>query len=304
MTNREIWVVAMDCTGLDSNILDYTYFLSTHFPPEEIHFIYVVKDPESHSYLPEEYVETIHHQLIEDQRLIVQGKVSKHMEQLQGISYEYHVNEGSPFDEVINLVMKKSANMVIAGRKKVSGGSGIISDRLSRKLPCNFLIVPEGNEPSLQNVLVPSDFSDHSTLAMENAINMKTNHEKIGIIAHHSYSVPFGYSKSGKSYEEFASIMKSNSKKEMDRWRRTFSHNITPIITLNNNDSVSDQILEVAGNNKIDLIIIGSKGQTPGSLALLGSNTVKLLHSNERIPMLVVKEKGENLSFLDALMRV
>jgi hypothetical protein len=62
-------------------------------------------------------------------------------------------------------------------------------------------------------VLVPVDFSKHSTLALEQAMEL-ANNEQAHITCVNVYSVPSGYSKTGKSYEEFAEIILNHSKKD------------------------------------------------------------------------------------------
>lgn len=304
MKTKEVWVVALDFSKMDSSILNYTRFLSTIFQPEKIHFINVIKEVEIFTYLSGEYL-GYSNQLIVDQKLILEHKVNTYFEN-SGISYECHINSGAPFDEVIDIVFRKKADLVIAGRKKVSKGHGIVSDRLSRNLPCSFLIVPEGYEPMLHNILVATDFSNHSSLAMQEAveIGLVNNDIEINIIANNTYSVPMGYSKSGKSYEEFADVMKLNAAKEMNQWLKKFQYDIKPVLTLNEDNSEEKEILKTAEENKIDLIIIGSKGQTKASLALLGSTTMKMLKLNDKIPTLIIKQPGENLDFIGALKKV
>lgn len=302
MKNKEVWIVPIDFSKMDLDILKYTRFLSSISQPEKIHFINVVKEPEIFTYLSGEYL-GYSDQLVVDQKLMLEHRVEKYFNN-SGIKYECHVNSGLPFDEVVSLVLERKADLVITGRKKSSNGSGIVSDRLARNLPCNFLIVPEGYEPQLENIAVATDFSNHATLAMQKAIEIGMVNEKTKIIGHHSYSVPMGYSKSGKSFEEFAQIMKMNAEKAMDEWSKKFQHRIEPVLTFNKDDSLDNQILGIVEENNIDLIVIGSKGQTKASLALLGSTTMKLLKANDQIPLLIVKIAGENLNFLDALKRV
>jgi nucleotide-binding universal stress UspA family protein len=83
-----------------------------------------------------------------------------------------------------------------------------------------------------------------------------------------------------------------------------FQHGIESVLTLNKDDSLDHQILSVVAENDIDLIVIGSKGQTKASLALLGSTAMKLLKTNDQVPLFIVKIAGEYLDFLDALKRV
>lgn len=301
MDNNEKWAIALDQSKMDNDLLKYVFDLSKVYTPVKIYLITVLKEKKSYSYLPEEYLGFMN-QVAEDIKLKMRSRVDAFFGK-SNIQFEFLVEYGSPFEEVINLVMSKTISLVIAGRKKQSSGSGVISDRLSRTLPCDFLIVPEEKECSINNVLVTTDFSEHSQLALNRALRLKELNEELNIYAFHAYEVPMGYSKSGKSFEEFATIMKSNAEKEMNRWLVDFSDDITSILSLNEH-SLADLVVSKAIENKIDLIIIGSKGQTSTSLALLGSNTVKVIAKNDDIPVLIVKKPGENIDFLEALKQV
>lgn len=302
MKNEKIWIVALDFSKMDLTILNYTKYLSSIFQPKKIHFINVIKEVEIFTYLSGEYL-GYSNQLVVDQQLILKHKVEQYFKDSE-IPYECHIKSGVPFDEVIDLVFTQKASLVLAGRKTVSKGHGIVSDRLSRNLPCDFLIVPEGYEPMLNKVLVLTDFSEHSSLAMQRAMELGAINTKADIMALNSYSVPMGYSKSGKSYEEFAEIMRSNAEKEMNRWLKKFDYDIKPVLVLKKDDPLEKEVLEIVQENEINLIVVGSKGQTKASLALLGSTTMKLLKSNDQVPLLIAKKPGENLSFLDALKRI
>jgi nucleotide-binding universal stress UspA family protein len=151
---------------------------------------------------------------------------------------------------------------------------------------------------------VATDFSEHSTLAMKTAHSLKELNNKINLLAYHRYVVPMGWSKSGKSFEEFVKIMKWNAGEEMKSWIDDFKYEINPELTLQEDNSLATDIIDVADRNSVDLIVVGSKGLTKTSLALLGSNTLKMLKANDHIPMLVVKKEGENMKLLDALKAI
>jgi len=164
------------------------------------------------------------------------------------------------------------------------------------------MLIPEDSVPRLNNIMVTTDFSDHATLAMQSAIDIKGENKKINILAFHNYSVPWGYTKTGKTFEEVADIMKINAESEMSKWSNQFS-SIKPNFKLKEH-SIQDEILDFANNNHVDLLVMGSKGQTKASLALLGSSTMKVVKKNERIPLLIIKKEGENIDFIDAIKKM
>jgi nucleotide-binding universal stress UspA family protein len=48
-------------------------------------------------------------------------------------------------------------------------------------------------------------------------------------------------------------------------------------------------------------VIIGSKGQSESSAVLLGSTAAKVVREYPHAPILILKKKGENKSFLEVL---
>lgn len=290
----------IDFSPIDKAVIGYTKYLAALQSPEKVFFVNVVK--EFKPSFSQEF-EGFQEQILVDQKLKLENKVDMHFKDA-GISYECHVMSGTPFEEVIGLVLNKSASRVILGKKKASTGSGIVSDRLSRNLPCDMLLVPERFEPKLSKILVTTDFSEHADLAMAEALELLNEEgEEIELFAHHSYSVPPEYSKLGKTYEEFAATVKSNAEKEMSKWLGKFDPDISSILTLQGESSLAKQVIDQVQKKTIDLIVMGSRGQTSASLALLGSNTMKVLKADPHVPVLIVKKPGENMSFINVLRK-
>ncbi|MEP1097641.1 MAG: universal stress protein [Cyclobacteriaceae bacterium] len=303
MKKNKVWVVPIDFSPIDKVVIGYTKYLAALQSPEKVLFVNVVKEFKP-SFFSE--FQGFQEQILVDQKLRLENKVDTHFKDA-GVPYECHIISGTPFEEVIGLVLNKSGSLVILGRKKISSGSGIVSDRLSRNLPCDMLLVPEGFEPKLNKVLVTTDFSEHADLAMAEALELlnKEEDEKevIELFAHHSYSVPPEYSKLGKTEEEFAETMRLNAEKEMSKWLRKYDSDISPILTLQEGSSFAKQVIDQVEKQEIDLIVMGSKGQTVASLALLGSNTMKVLKADPQVPVWIAKKPGENMSFINAIRK-
>lgn len=73
---------------------------------------------------------------------------------------------------------------------------------------------------------------------------------------------------------------------------------------LSDDEPKSALINKYAHKAKMDLILIGSRGRTKSSAILIGSIVEKVLSMDSDIPMLVVKQKGENMGFFEALMKL
>lgn len=300
MKKNDIWVVPIDFSSIDIEVIEYARFISTFQKPEKVFFVNIIKEFKQ-SFLQE--FEVFQEQIIIDQKLQLENKVDAHFRDTK-IPYECYVISENPFQAIIDLVLDKSASLVILGKKIRSSGSGVVSDNLARSLPCNILLVPEDFKPKLSSVLVTTDFSKHSDLAMQEALELLSVKKEVNLLAINGYEVPLGFYKSGKTHEEFAEIMKSHAEKDMEIWCRKFNHDISPIFVLCGKSSFAKQVIIQLEEKKIDLLVMGSKGQSVASLALLGSNTMKVLKVNNQVPMLIVKKPGENMSFFDAIKKM
>jgi nucleotide-binding universal stress UspA family protein len=121
----------------------------------------------------------------------------------------------------------------------------------------------------------------------------------------HLYEVPHGYSKTGKTYEEFSEIMKENAKNDFRKFVSKHNHpELECEMILNDGKNAGNLILEFATKIEADMILLGSRGRTTSAAVLLGSTAEKLIHVNKYLPMLIFKKKGETMGFFDALFKL
>ena len=68
-------------------------------------------------------------------------------------------------------------------------------------------------------------------------------------------------------------------------------------------DDIPYAIREAVDEQEADLLVLGSRGRTNSAAVLLGSVTEKMIRTTD-VPIVAVKKKGANLSFLDALLQL
>src|SRR5690606_4308998 len=117
---------------------------------------------------------------------------------------------------------------------------GVGAQRLERRASCTLMIIPENSIPKVEKIVVPSDFSDYSKDALEEAILIsERNNKRIEIIVQNVYTVPSGYHYTGKSYEVFAAIMHTHAEIKYKKFIRkidTEGVQITPLYTRDEDD--------------------------------------------------------------------
>ena len=297
-------LVGVSFAQQDGASIRYAAMISRLAKSEKIIFLHVA----SHIDMPEDLLKeypNLFQPVNEYAKEEMEALVSKHFDGHPDTKIEYEVAEGSPLMEFLLRAKEEDIDLIVMRKRKEPTVSGSLFEKIARKAPCSVLFVPEGSKAWYENILVPTDFSENSIDAMDTAVSVASASSKIQTIhCLHVYNVPIGYYKTGKSYEEFAEIMKGHAEKHYQE----FIHKIdlkgltaTPIFTLNNKEYKG--IEEVIKEHQVSLLVVGAKGRKAGAGVLLGSVTEHLINTTT-IPLLAVKKKGTGLGLLDALFKL
>ena len=197
-------------------------------------------------------------------------------------------------------------DLIIMGVKPKTVSSGRHAAKVILGSLCSVLLVPVHSKTSISKVLLPLDFTENSLRGLKWVQNISSE-KGVEVILQHVYFVPMGYSSTGKSYEDFASIMEQNKKKEYEAFKRKNDikedrHEI--VFSLDEDHRPSDKIYDLAQEKGIDLMILGSMAKTKAASMLLFSTSIGLLKYDEEVPLLIVRDKEESIGFFEALMRV
>jgi nucleotide-binding universal stress UspA family protein len=246
--------------------------------------------------------------MVEERKTQMKNLVDLHFKASKDTEISYVVKEGQLSKKILKLAVEKSADMIIVGKKVELPGTGVISQRLARRASCSLLIIPENAKPKIDRVLVPSDFSDYSRDAMEEAVMIVEKYGgKAEIICQNVFTVPSGYHFTGKSYEEFAAIMLMHAEINYKKFIRkidTKKIKITPVYTQDEDDDPVEEILAKAKEVSADSIIIGAKGRTAATALFIGSMAERLIQLNDEFPLLVTRPKGKNAGILDYILEI
>lgn len=299
-------LVALDLTEMDETLVRYIARLSNEIDLDKIYFLNVMKNLELPEKIAEKYPDLIA-PMDEATKKEIQYTIDEEAgNQLKG-DIEIKVTDGNRAEQILKWAKIKEVDLIVLGRKSGLDGQGIVSGKVVKLAPCSVVFVPEVLPETLQNLVIPIDYSSTSKLAFEFALNMAKKIAGLKLTCLNVYNVPSGYHYSGKSYEEFEEIMKQNAKESFSEFISNFD---TKGITIESNfkldkhNDIAKTIYKFALKNKASAIAVGSKGRTQVAAVLLGSIAEKLINLNSQIPTIVVKQRRHNMDFLEALMEI
>jgi nucleotide-binding universal stress UspA family protein len=300
-------IVCLDQSPLDETLITYAGFIATVNQVKKIYFSHVIKNFSLPKELLDEFP-TLIDSMLQDRQEAMEKLVKEKFPTIKGLEISFVVKEGNLSKKILKLAEEKSADLILIGRKVALPGTGVASHRLARRASCSLLIVPEHAQPKLTTLLVPSDFSDHSIHALEEAIGMAKKYGKgIEIIFQNVLSIPSSYHLTGKTYEEFAELMKMHAESNFKKFIRkidTKGITITPIYTKDDDDDPVQEIVAAALEHQAEVIIIGAKGKTGATALHIGSMAERLIQFNKSLPLLVTRPKGKHAGVLDYLLDI
>ena len=300
-------IICLDQTPMDETLVKFATYIAKINQTKKIYFTNIIRNLQIPKEVLKEFPNLIEN-MVEERKSQMKEVVEKNWDSEITSEISYVVKDGQLAKKVLKLAHEKSADMILVGRKVTLPGSGVGSQRLARRASCTLMIVPENSVPKITKILVPSDFSEYSKDALEEAILIsERNGKTIEIICQNVYTIPSGYHFTGKSYDEFAAIMETHAEIKYKKFIRkidTKGVKITPLYTKDDDDDPVEDIIKKAQEIGAHGIIIGAKGRTAATALFLGSMAERLIQLNDKIPLLVTRPKGKNAGILDYILEI
>ncbi len=298
-------VVSVNLTDLDEEVVRYASIVSRIMEADSVYFVHVADTLDLPEDLAEQYRdvlapvdETIEHE--------IRHLIDDYFPHGEGTLVSINVLQGKPTDELIRYGKQKDADLIVVG--KPEGPSRKINlAKVAEISASSVLCVPNDADIKIDKIAVAIDFSDHAKMALSQATKFYKEGEDVTIYGHHVYQIPKGYSKTGKSYEEFSQIMEENAKKESKKFfdSNDLREDVCEMrYQLSEDAKIDDELFGFAQQKDVDLMIVGTRGRTAAASILLGSVAERLLEYRTNIPLFIVKEKNSNMNFLEALLSI
>ena len=299
-------LVALDLTEMDENLIGYIARLNNQIEIEQIYFFNVLKSLEIPEEIMKKYPDLVA-PMDETTKKEIQFTIDNEVGDQLKANYTIEVTDGHVAEKILKWAKIKEVDLIVMGRKSGLDGEGIASGKVVKLAPCSVMLIPEVLPETLKKVVVPIDFSKASKLAFEFALFLASNIPDLKITCLNIYEVPSGYHMSGKSYDEFADIMKANAEESFSNFVESYATKGVQVeakFELDEDSNIAKKIYQFAMKEQADAIAVGSKGRTQAAAVLLGSIAEKLIKLNTELPQIVVKERRHNMDFLEALLKI
>ncbi len=292
-------LVALEGGDTDQEILAYLAFLNKSLHFSKIYFLHVEHNLELPDSIQKEFAHLIA-PIDENIEKIMRESVSEYFD-LDKDQCQFIIREGHIYEQILHAAHIKEIDLIVMGRKKETTRHKHLSSRLTEQGPCSILLVPEKTLPEVHEILVPTDFSDHSVNSIRLAEALAEEF-LADLRCIHFYNYASGYLKNGSSTVELRRAVKTHCYQEWEDLKKEKGLNKDLNCEFYENEgNKEEQCLARARHIGSDLMILSSKGRNASASILLGSFARELSFINRQVPLLILKGKNENLSFFDAI---
>ena len=222
---------------------------------------------------------------------------------LTDIPLTVELHSGDPLRRILERLAEGKFDLVVTPIN--DSDTRILAERLTRKSPVGVLAVTDESTPAVSNVLVGVDFSDLSKLCIDWAEAFSTigGGDDSRLEMMHLVDLPprtratmaLTAESLAEQVQETArgalGDLASSHTRNPSRWEQNLVASQWP----------GEALCSRAHKGDFDLLVVGSHGRSALTIALLGSHASEVIRHCER-PVLVVKNKNENLQFVRGLL--
>jgi SulP family sulfate permease len=277
-------MVALARTDADPSLLRYAATIARLGTATEVNFVHVAPTA------PTTEVPGLRDKIEADVRAYFTG-VSN------ALPLSFDVIDGPLFDGLISHIAAKTPDLLFLGHRRSHPGRWATARRLAMKAACSIWMVPEGSAPSLDHILVPTDFSEPSADALRVATSLAKLAGREECTVLHVY-----YNEARATFEEYDQILRGQEHDAFQRFAAPLDLQgvrVTPLFEEGMNPAhVINRVTDRLG---YDLVVMATRGRSRSAAIFLGSVTEETI-IDTRVPLLIVKHYGDQLSIIRALL--
>lgn len=276
---------------------DYAVALAKHYDGE-VHFVHVVPEVLLH---PDQYP-----YLVEPVRTEPEVRRRAHdrldafvaLTRAEDIGSRFSVKEGSPVATLLSVAEEEDSDLICLGTHGREGVErlvlGSVTEKVLRKAPCPVLTISEpGEEEAIRpavfdNILCAVDFAALSLRSLEYALSLaqEAGGNLLLVNVVEWFSEEPGW-ETRFNVDDYRQEMEKNVLERLDKVVPAEARNWCQIETVVRSGKSYREILELAEERNVDLIVMGVRGRNPLDLMLFGSTTQHVVR-HAKCPVLTI----------------
>jgi nucleotide-binding universal stress UspA family protein len=207
------------------------------------------------------------------------------------------VLHGNIVDCLLETAAELGIDLILVGHTAEHSGRRSLARRLAMQAPCSVWMKPSGAPPNLRRVLAAVDYSQHSAYALSLA-----GHIARGAGAERLQALHVVLNEDGALADEYRVTDRAREREAFARFTApldTATVEVAPVLV--EGASVAETVNRMIESEPLDLVVMGSRGQSRSASILLGSESEGVMMES-KIPVLIAKRRGERIGLLQALL--
>lgn len=205
------------------------------------------------------------------------------------------VRHGNAVDCLLECAAELMADLILVGHAREHRGRRSIARRLAMQAPCSVWMRPRNSRSSISQVWAAIDYSEPASYALSVAsqiARLAGSSDCIGLRV-------YRHEASAGSQEHPLLVREREAFERFTAPLDTAGLEVRPV--LEEGASVVHVVNRLASARNIDLVVMGSRGQSRSASTLLGSESEDVLMES-KVPVLIAKRRGERIGLLQALL--
>jgi sulfate permease, SulP family len=207
------------------------------------------------------------------------------------------VLHGNLVDSLLETAAELGADLILVGHASEHSGRRSLARRLAMQAPCSVWMKPAKAPLTLRRVLAAVDYSGHSAYAMSVA-----GHIARGAGAPRLRALRVFLNEASLTVDEYQAADRAREREAFARFTApldTASVDVEPVLV--EGASVAETVNRLTESEPLDLVVMGSRGQSRSASILLGSESEGVMMES-KVPVLIAKQRGERIGLLQALL--
>ncbi len=292
-------LVCLDLTEIDPSMIQYAAYVADLFDAGDVTFIHAIQAYDLPERRRKSFAE-VRDSLAQKIREELDELIDESFRKSHSIRVVTRIEQEDAADGILEYIGENGIDLTLIGQKFGEERKGHYGKKIAENAPCHILFVTENPDADrLKKALCAIDFTEASETAFQVALYL-AKHHRIETIAYFVQDRSNAYFPSStlRSASRKQSLSEQSYHDMLDKYGVDEKDFPCRIETGDSMISEPEKLYNLAEEEDVGLIIVGAQGDTATETSLLGNISETLRRMQTDIPIMIVKDGGQE-SLLD-----